>query len=163
MPRADTGRRLRRVSGQAIAPSAAGGEPTASIGLLEAEGPGLSGSGSDGLYFRAFQPASSSFGPPVLVSDETDQTLSGPADVSLGSDPTGGMYASWGDARGFVLSYSSDGGATWTAPVAVSLNAGASDPVVAGTAARSGELAYTDGSQEYLAPFSAAQLGRQPG
>ena len=116
------------------------------------------GSGADGLYFRSFNPDTSAFGAPVLVSDETNETLDGPADVSLGADTDGGMYASWLDARGFVLSYSSDGGAGWTAPVAVSVSPGANDPVVSGVGAGNGELAYTDGSQEYLAPFSQAQL-----
>jgi len=137
---------------------AGGGASGGAIGLLEAEGPGLGGSGSDGLYFRGFDPSTGAFGAPVLVSDETNETLDGPADVSLGSDATGGMYASWFDGRGFVLSYSPNGSANWTAPVAVSLAAGAGSPVVAGVGAGSGEVAYTDGLQEYVAPFSQAQL-----
>ncbi len=137
---------------------AGGGAAGGSIGLLETEGPGLDGSGSDGLYYRAFDPASSSFGAPTLVSDETDVTLDGPADVSLGADTAAGIYASWLDARGFELSYSSDGGSSWTAPVTVGLSPGASDPVVAGAGGGSGELAYTDGSQEYIAAFSGSQL-----
>ena len=86
------------------------------------------------------------------------QTVDGPGDVSLGADSAGGMYASWYDARGFVLSYSSDGGSSWTAPVAVSLPDGAQSPVVGGVGSGSGELAYSAGSEEYLSPFSQAQL-----
>ena len=159
----DTGgvdqRLLEPISCDAADPVLAGGGAAGgSIGLLETEGPGLDGSGSDGLYYRAFDPASSSFGAPTLVSDETDVTLDGPADVSLGADTAAGIYASWLDARGFELSYSSDGGSSWTAPVTVGLSPGASDPVVAGAGGGSGELAYTDGSQEYIAAFSGSQL-----
>jgi hypothetical protein len=76
------------------------------------------------------------------------------------------MIAQLADARGFVLSYSFDGGASWTAPAAVSLPAGASDPIVAfrahgvtiGRLTRLGGAVTMPSSGE-AAPARAAGLG----
>ena len=95
-------------------PVLAGGGPAGgTIGLLDAEGPLLSpaDTGFEGIDFRAFNAATRSFGPSVLVSAETSKTLTGAADLDLAQDSTGGDYASWRDSRGTVLDYSSTGGA----------------------------------------------------
>ena len=85
-------RYMAPISCQAFTPVLAGGGPTGgTIGLLEGEGPGLTGSGSDGVYFRRFDTATDRFDAPVLVSDETNQSLDGPSDVSLSPDADGGL------------------------------------------------------------------------
>jgi hypothetical protein len=144
---------------QAQAPVLAGGGPNGgSIGVLENEGPGLSASGSDGVYYRAFVPASASFAAPVLVSDETALTLSGATGLAASQDPGGGAYAIWLDRRGYVLVYSSDGGASWPVPGVIGLSPGAGDAVIAGAGQSNAQIAYTAGSQEYLVPVSYLQL-----
>ena len=141
---------------------AAGGPSGGSIGLLESEGPGLAGSGSDGVYYRPFDAASGTFGAAVLVSDETARTTNGATGLALARDGSGGAYASWLDHRGYVLAYSADGGATWSTPAAIGLGSDASDLTLAATAHGGAEIAYSrnpgSGSQEYLAALSYPQL-----
>ena len=156
-------RYFQPIACNARTPVLAGGGPGGgSIGLLEDEGAGLSGSGSEGVYFRAFDATSDTFGAPLLLSDETTHTVNGATALAIASDKSGGMYAIWLDHRGHVLDYSANGGAAWAAPAAIGLNSDASGAVVAGTGKGNSEIAYTEnpgsGSREYLAPVSYSQL-----
>jgi hypothetical protein len=118
------------------------------IGVVQAEGAGLSGAGADGVYWRAFDIATDSFGAPVPISDETAQTVNGPVGLAAATDASAGLYASWLDARGVVVAYSPTAGASWPSVVATGIASG--DDVVAGLGAGHAEVAYTYGAHEYL-------------
>lgn len=130
-------------------------EGRSGIGALEAEGPGY-----DSVNYRTFEAASAKFGAPVQVANETGLFLVSPDDFSLSQDAAGGVYAMWGDERGFQFNYSSTGGTSWPAPVTALSEA--SDPVVVGVGGGSAEVAYKydpgSGSQEYLQPLNYAAL-----
>jgi hypothetical protein len=113
------------------------------IGLLENEGAGLSGAGSDGVYYRRFDPATSSFGAPALVSNEATVASGGAIGLSVSQDSAGDAYAAWLDSRGWMLSYSSSAGASWPTPVTIPIASSAADAVVAGAGGGSADLAYT--------------------
>jgi hypothetical protein len=139
-----------------------GGEPSGgSIGVVESEGSGIHGEGEDGMYYRPFNTGTDSFSAPVSISQEEPYTLDGADDVSASDDSSGGVYAMWLDERGWELGYSGTQGASWPTPV-TALSPEASDPVVAGVGGGNAESAYFanlgGGSQEYLEPFSYAQL-----
>jgi len=139
-----------------------GGEPYGgAIGAVDSEGPGLNGGGEDGLYYRAFNTSSDTFGGPVLISQEGPFTLDGADIVTASDDSAGGVYAMWLDGRGWELSYSDTGGSSWLAPV-TALPDLASDPVVAGVGGGNAEAAYdasVEGStDEYLQPFNYYDL-----
>jgi len=143
------------ISCQASSPVLSGGGPTGgTIGVLEDEGPGLSGSGADGVYYRRFGPTNLSFGTPALVSSEQHESLTGADQLSASQDSAGGVYATWADQRGFLLSYSPTGGASWPLPQRIGLTQSAGDVNVAGVGAGNAELAYTAGPNEYLVPVS---------
>ncbi|HMD52613.1 MAG TPA: hypothetical protein VKG62_07850, partial [Solirubrobacteraceae bacterium] len=140
---------------EAIAPVLAGGGPSGgSIGLLYEAGPGLSGAGADGIYYRSYSTAAMAFGGPVLVSEETSLTLLGAEQLSLSKDGGEGVYAAWNDSRGLVLAYSSNGGATWQPPVQTGLNSypgfNAGSSVIAGIGGGQAAIAYAAGGQDYL-------------
>jgi hypothetical protein len=148
---------------QATAPVLAGGGLAgASIGLLDSEGAGLSGTGSDGIYYRQFDAATETFGAPVLVSDETAVSLDGADALDLSQDSSGGVYASWSDSRGIQLAYSSNAATSWPTAATVDLPAGAGDVTTAATGQGNAELAYTEnpgtGTQEYVVPVNYSQL-----
>ena len=144
---------------QASGPVLAGGGPAGgAIGVLEDEGAGLSGSGSNGVYYRAFNPLTSSFAAPVLVSDETSVSVAGADALTAAGDGTGGMYALWLDHRGYVLDYSSDAGAAWSGAAPVGLSSGTDDAVIAGAGQGGARIAYGGQGQEWLVPVSYAQL-----
>jgi hypothetical protein len=150
---------FRPVSCQAFAPVLAGGGPSGgTIGLLEDEGPGLTSSGADGVFYRRFETTTNSFGPAVPVSDETTQTLDGADDLSLSQDAGGGVYAAWLDGRGWTLDYSDTAGAGWPGARPTGLAQGASDVVLAGAAGGDAWFAYDDGGHEYAAPVAFSQL-----
>jgi hypothetical protein len=153
---------FKSVSCDAFAPVLAGGP--SGIGLLEDEGPGLYTSGSDGIYYRAFNATTKNFPTPVLVSDETLTTLDGADDLSVSQDGTGGIYAAWTDGRGVTLAYSSNGGATWTTPFGTGLDqtSAASDPVVAGIGGASAVIAFDAGTTEELQVVPAADINFVP-
>ncbi len=148
------------ISCDAFSPVLAGGGPSGGpIGLLENEGPGLVGSGSEGVYFRAFEPTSGGFSAPVLVSDETSTSLDGADDLSLGADGEGGMYAAWLDHRGWVLDYSENAGQTWGSVATLGLDFDtAGDVVVAGLGSGNAELADDNNGQEYLVPVDYSKF-----
>ena len=120
------------------------------IGVVEAEGQGLSGPGSDGVYFRAFDAPGGTFGAPVELSDETSQTLDGAQGLSAAGDAGGGLWASWADARGVVIDYSASAGSSWQAPRATGIQS--TDPVIADAGSGAAEVAYSYQSNEYLDP-----------
>jgi hypothetical protein len=131
------------------------------IGVLEDEGPGLSGAGSDGIYYRPFSITTKTFsGSPALVSDETSQTLDGADGLSVSQDSTGGIYASWTDGRGLTLAYSPNGGTSWTSPFGSELET--SDPIVAGVGGGTAEVAYDSGGTEELQVVPAADTEFTP-
>lgn len=139
---------------------AGGGLDHATIGVVELEGTGLNGSGEDSVDFRPFSAGSEAFGAPVTISQEAPFTIDGADDVSASEDSGGGLYALWGDKRGFELSYSDTQGTSWMAPVTALSEA--SDPVVAGVDGGVAEIAYHgnfgNGEQEYLEPVNYTQL-----
>lgn len=146
------------VSCQAITPVLAGAGGV--IGLLDQEGSAFAGAsnGSVGFVYRRFDPATKTFGAPVLVSDETQTSLLGAVNVSLAADASGGMYALWADHRGTVLAYSANGGATWSPLALVNLPVGASQQTIIAAGGGNAEIAYTNGGQQYLVPVRYAQL-----
>jgi hypothetical protein len=142
---------FKGIACQANSPVLAGGGPGGgAIGVLDAEGPGLEGAGSDGVYWRTFDAATDTFTGPVLISDETAVTLNGPSGLSASSDAGGGLYAAWSDDRGVVLEYSNTGGSSWQPPQATGIQG--SGPVVAGADGGSAQVAYTYEAHEYLDP-----------
>ena len=142
----------------AVLPS---GGPGHAIGVVQSEGSGLNGSGEDGIYFRPFETGSDTFGEPVSISQETPFTLLGPVAISASEDAGAGLYALWGDSRGFEYSYSSTQGLSWL-PAVTALPEQAADPIIAGVGSGTAEAAYTanlgGGSQEYLQGFNYTQL-----
>jgi hypothetical protein len=150
------------LSCQAFSPVLSGGGPSGgTIGLLQDEGPGLAGHGKDGVYYRRFNAVTATFGPPVLVSDETNTALLGADALSVSQDASGGVYASWLDHRGWVLNYSSTGGASWGTARATGLTSG-TDAIAVGLSGGGAELAYTanpgSGTHEYLVPLAYSLL-----
>ena len=142
---------FKGIACQANSPVLAGGGPGGgAIGVVDAEGAGLEGAGSDGVYWRAFDGTTHTFTAPVQISDETAVTLNGPSGLSASSDAGGGLYAAWSDSRGVVLDYSNAGGSSWQPPQATGIQG--SGPVVAGASAGHAQIAYTYESQEYLYP-----------
>jgi hypothetical protein len=154
------------VSCEADDPVLAGGGPAGgTIGLLEEEGPMLtaSDSGAEGIYYRRFDPGTDSFDAPVLVSNEATRTVQSPNDIDVSQDSSGGVYGTWSDSRGLVVTYSATGGASWSTPLPVTLPATPDDDVViTGTGRGGAELAYTaepgGSASEYLVALSYSQL-----
>jgi hypothetical protein len=90
------------------------------MGVLEQEGPGISGQGKDvTMDWRPFNATSTggSFGAPVELQDLTSHILVDAEDLQVVDDSTNGVYAEWKDEQGLVLDYSPNGGVTWYPPV----------------------------------------------
>ena len=86
--------------------------------MVEQEGSSIAGTGSGiQIDFQAFDPATDTFGGGVELADESALTLAFVGDIDAADDSGNGVYALWGDDRGEVLDYSSDGGQNWGAPV----------------------------------------------
>jgi hypothetical protein len=89
------------------------------IGVLEQQGSGVSGAGSDfALDYRPFDVTATggSFGPPVELADVTQEVLDGVDALDLSEDSRTGVYALWEDGRA-MIDYSANGGANWGGPV----------------------------------------------
>jgi hypothetical protein len=138
---------FKQIACQAHAPVLTGGS---AIGLLDTEGAGLAGEGSDGVYWRPFDTTSDTFSAPVPISDETAVTLDGPTGLSASSDAGGGVYAAWYDNRGIVVDYSNSNGTSWQAPVLTGIES--ANGVLAGVGGGGAEVAYEYAHQEYLDP-----------
>ncbi|HXR28470.1 MAG TPA: hypothetical protein VN772_02745, partial [Solirubrobacteraceae bacterium] len=142
---------FKGIACQANSAVLAGGGPSGgAIGVIDAEGAGLEGPGSDGVFWRAFDGTTHTFTAPVPISDETAVTLNGPSGLSASSDAGGGLYAAWSDNRGVMLDYSNTGGSSWQPPLATGIQG--SGAVIAGASGGSAQVAYTYESQEYLDP-----------
>jgi hypothetical protein len=137
------------------------------IGLLEEEGPCISGAGSGiGLYYHPFAATATggSFGPGVKLADVTNETLCGASAVELAEDSGTGVYASWIDHQGLLLDYSGNGGAAWEGPTVVPEPASGpqGNPVIVGTGAGNAEIAYLGnpgtGTQVFLQSVNYAAL-----
>jgi len=140
---------------------------TDGIGVLEQEGSGVSGAGSEfTLDFRPFNATATggAFGAPVELSNVTGQTLNGVNTLDLVDDSGAGVYATWTDEQGLVLDYSANGGASWGGPTVVPAPASGSqsNPVIAGVGGGVTEIAYESnpgtGTQVFLEPVSYAEL-----
>jgi hypothetical protein len=137
------------------------------IGLLEEEGPCISGAGSGiGLYYHPFNATATggSFGPGVKLADVTNETLCGVGTLELAEDSSTGVYGEWTDGQGLVLDYSGNGGANWEPPVIVPEPAGGpqGNPTIVGTGGGNAEIAYVGnpgtGPQVFLEPVNYAAL-----
>ena len=92
----------------------------AGIGVVEQEGDGVDGAGSDyQLDFHPFTATATggSFGSAVELSDVSSQVLTGVDNLDATEDSGDGVYALWADGQGEVLDYSADSGAAWGPPV----------------------------------------------
>jgi hypothetical protein len=138
---------------------------TDGMGVLEEEGPSLSGQGSDlTMDWRPFVATvtGGSFGAPVELQDLTSHVLVDVDSLSVVDDSGTGVYAMWEDEQGLVVDYSADGGANWDGPVpvpALSNGAAQGNPVIAGVGGGTIELAYdnsiSSGDQVYLQTINA--------
>ncbi len=137
------------------------------IGLLEEEGPCISGAGSGiGLYYHPFNATATggSFGPGVKLADVTNETLRGANALELAEDSGTGVYADWADGQGLVLDYSANGGANWEPPAVVPepASGGQGNPAIAGVGGGNAEIAYVGnpgtGNQVFLQPINYAAL-----
>jgi len=148
---------------------ASGGQ--AGIGVLETEGSGVSGAGSDfTLDYRPFDATATggTFGAPVELQDVTNVSLGGAIELDLSDDSGTGVYATWIDHQGLVLDYSSNGGAGWGGPVVVPAPAAGTqnDPVIVGTGGGNAEIAYDSnpgtGNQVFLQSVNYQALAIAP-
>jgi hypothetical protein len=145
---------------------------TDGMGILEEEGPGVSGEGTDiTMDWRPFLATATggTFGAPVELTDLTSQVLVGVNILSVVDDSGTGVYALWTDEQGLVLDYSPNGGANWYPPVLAPplINSSGDeltqgDPVIAGVGNGVFELAYDNnlgiGNQDYLQTLNYADL-----
>jgi hypothetical protein len=133
------------------------------IGVLEEEGSGFSGAGSDyQLDYRPFVATATggSFGAPVELADVTGEVLNGVDALDLSEDSGTGVYALWESGRA-VIDYSSNGGATWggsaVTPVPYTAHG-----VIAGTGGGNAEIAYDNnpgtGTQVFVESLNYAAL-----
>jgi hypothetical protein len=133
------------------------------IGVLEEEGNGIDGAGSDfQVVYHPFIATATggSFGPGIELSDVTGEVLDGVDSIDLSEDSGTGVYALWESGRA-IIDYSSNGGATWDGPVASPFPYTA-DGVIAGVGNGTAELAYENnpgtGNQVYLQAVNYAEL-----
>jgi hypothetical protein len=133
------------------------------IGLVDEEGTGVDGAGSDfQLIYHPFIATAigGSFGPGVELSDVTGEVLDGIDALDLSEDSGTGVYALWESGRA-VIDYSSNGGASWDGPV-VSPIPYTADGVIAGVGNGNAEIAYENnpgtGNQVFLQAVNYAEL-----
>jgi hypothetical protein len=133
------------------------------IGVLEEEGSGFSGAGSDyQLDYRPFVATATggSFGAPVELADVTGEVLDGVDALDLSEDAGTGVYALWESGRA-VIDYSSNGGATWDGS-AVTPVPYTAHGVIAGTGGGNAEIAYDNnpgtGTQVFVESLNYAAL-----
>lgn len=142
---------------------AQGGED--GIGLLEEEGPAVSGAGSElRLDYRPFDATSTggTFGAPVELANVTNEVLVELNGLDLSEDAGTGVYALWeNDHSQVMLDYSSNGGASWGEPVVSPAQYGGYD-AIAGTGSGNAEIAYEynpgTGEQVFLQAVNYQEL-----
>jgi hypothetical protein len=132
---------------------AVGGGPSG-LGLLETS---VAASPSGVIEYRAFSPASGFAAPVKVAVGEQD------LDATLSQDGAGGIYATWLDGgTGVDLAYSSDGGASFSAPKTLLSDSG--DPGAIATlasavdASGNGWAVYEANGKEYAQQFSKADV-----
>jgi len=137
---------------------------TSGIGEIDQEG-----SKTINLVYRSFDPTSDSFASPVTISNETNVSDDGADNIAVSEDTAGWIYVTWQDMRGQVVSYSSDGGSSWTKPVATGLSYSTDDQdyfVIDGMGSGRFDLAYNEtgsngyGEHEVLTQFNYAELAK---
>ncbi len=138
------------------------------VGLIEEQGSGVTGAGSEfALSYRPFTATSTggSFGSPVPVANVTSQVLDGVNGIDLAEDSGTGVYALWEDEQGTVVDYSPNGGASWEGP-AVDPGPADSNNVIVGTGGGNAEIAYESnpgtGDQVFLQSVNYAELAVAP-
>jgi hypothetical protein len=136
---------------------------TDGIGVLEEEGDGIDGAGSQyTLDYRPFDATSTggAFGAPVELANVTGEVLDGVDSLDMSEDSSTGVYALWEDGK-TVLDYSSNGGANWggAAVTPVPYTAGG---VIVGTGGGNADIAYAynpgTGTQVFLESLNYAAL-----
>jgi len=150
----------------ALAPVLASGGQDG-IGVVEEEGEGIDGAGSQiTVDYRPFDATATggTFGAPVQLADVTHVSLGGVIDLDLSEDSGTGVYATWVDEQGLVLDYSANGGAGWEGSTVVPApaNGGQGNPVIVGTGGGNAEIAYESnpgtGTQVFLQPLNYAAV-----
>ena len=140
---------------------ASGGED--GIGVVEQEGSGISGAGSDyQLDYRPFVATATggSFGAPAELADVTGEVLDGVDSLDLSEDSGTGVYALWESGKA-VIDYSSNGGASWggsaVTPVPYTAHG-----VIAGIGGGNAEIAYDNnpgtGTQVFVETLNYAAI-----
>jgi hypothetical protein len=140
---------------------ASGGED--GIGVVEQEGSGISGAGSDyQLDYRPFVATATggSFGAPTELADVTGEVLDGVDSLDLSEDSGTGVYALWESGKA-VIDYSSNGGASWGGSAVTPIPYTAHG-VIAGIGGGNAEIAYDNnpgtGTQVFVESLNYAAL-----
>ncbi len=139
---------------------------TDGIGLVEQEGDGFDGTGSQyTVDYRPFIATATggSFGEPVELANVTQVSLGGVFGLDLSEDSAAGLYSTWQDGQGLVFDYSGNGGANWGPTVVVPEAAGGQgNPVIVGIGAGNAEIAFVGnpgtGPQVFLQSVNYAAL-----
>ncbi len=133
------------------------------IGVLEEEGNGIDGAGSDfQVVYHPFVATATggSFGAGIELADVTGEVLDGVDSIDLSEDSGTGVYALWESGKA-VIDYSSNGGSTWDGPV-VSPVPYTANGVIAGVGDGTAAIAYENnpgtGNQVYLQIVNYAEL-----
>ena len=111
--------------------------------------------GTHTTFYQRFDPTNVTFAdtPKVTVSSQ------GELNPSLSQDGAGGIYATYmndGSGGPIVLSYSSDGGASWRGPGVLHAFDGLDHPKSAVNGAGQGWVTWTNGGSVFAQPFVAA-------
>ncbi|HSZ04870.1 MAG TPA: hypothetical protein VK778_06675 [Solirubrobacteraceae bacterium] len=150
----------------ALAPVLASGGQDG-IGLVEEEGNGIDGAGSEyTLDYHPFDATATggSFGPGVELANVTQEVLDGVDSLDLSEDSSTGVYALWESGKA-VLDYSGNGGAKWDGAVVTPIPYTA-DGVIAGVGSGNAEIAYAfdpgTGTQVFLQAVNYQELATPP-
>jgi hypothetical protein len=138
---------LRTLDCGAYLAQVAGGD---SIGMLYA----LTSNGA--VYYRRFDPATEAFEAPTRVSNKSTSVAGA---LAVAQDSAGNVYAAWGNtlSNHVMISYSTRGGARWSAPVSIGLTV--DSQAIAGAGGGEFEIAYLNHGNEYLVPVSYQAFG----
>jgi hypothetical protein len=109
--------------------------------------------------YQPFNQTTKAFGSMVGVANQ------GELYPSLGQDGSGGIYATYmygGTGGQVALSYSSDGGKTWTGPVQLDAYNGEANVISAVNGAGQGWVAWNNNGSVFAQPFTAADAATAP-